>query len=437
MRNRSHQPASRPARSQRAGSLSGARHELAICSAASADAGVALAACAFALPAPGDGNTIEIQLTPSGEFTPSDGREMKVRAWRIDRDIAARAIAATTAMKNPPVIDYEHQTLRKEENGQPAPAAGWMRGFAWREGKGLFATVELTQRAKQYIADGEYRFVSPVFTYDPTGAVTSIRMAALTNTPAIDGMEPLALRAAATFGHHLHEDTSMKKLIPALVAISLFGLAADATEDQAVAALNAAKPKLDGLGDFAKALGLKADAKLEDLVAACTSLKANSDAAAGMRKALGIADNVAGDTAIAACTTLKAKADGAGGNPDPSQYVSVATFEALKSDFAALTAKLQGSDVEQLVQGGLKDGRLLPAQADWARDLGKKDVAALTAYLEKTPSIAALTSTQTRGAPPPDASTNAHGLTPDELAVCTNTGVAPEEFAKAKKAIAA
>ena len=56
-----------------------------------------------------------------------------------------------------------------------------------------------------------------------TGEVLAIEMAALTNHPAIDGMEPLALRAAATFGFidpdsDPEEDSAMHPLLAALIA---------------------------------------------------------------------------------------------------------------------------------------------------------------------------------------------------------------------------
>mgnify|MGYP001374715209 CR=1 FL=1 len=396
------------------------------CTSAVAD--VALAACAFALPPPGAGNVIEIQLTPAGEFQPSDGRKMKVPAWRIDAGIAARAIAATNARKTRPVVDYEHQTLLKEENGQPAPAAGFITNLAWREGQGLFATVELTERATQYVRDGEYRYVSPVFTYHPrTGDVLDIRMAALTNTPAIDGMEPLALRAAASFGLTLEEDAPMNKLLTAIVAA--LALDATATEDQAIAALNAAKTKLDGYDGFLGKLGLGKDAKPEEAVVA---LSARLDESARLRAALGIESGATLDAAVAACTALKTKADTTG-TPDPAKYVSVDAFESVKTELAALTAKHRDAEVAGLVDAGLGDGRLLAAQKDWAIELGKKDVAALTAYLESAQPIAALRGTQTRGAPPAN-TPNEQGLSADELAVCNATGIDPKDFAKAKAA---
>lgn len=368
-------------------------------------AAVALAACAFTLSAPAEGaTTIELQLTPAGMFQPSDGRKMDVPAWRIDQAIATRVIERFNARQNAPVVDYEHQTLHKETNGQPAPAAAWMRALQWREGSGLWATVELTARAAQLIRDGEYRYVSPVFQYNAkTGDVLSIEMAAITNNPAIDGMEPLALRAAATFGSFTDptEDTSMNKLLAALIAA--LGLSQDTNEDQAVAACASLKTKLDNFDAAAKAVGVDAG---------------------------GMGDGAA---VVAACSALQTKANAAPGAVDLTKYVSMETFEGVRTQLAALTAENVDSKVNALVEQGLKDGRLLDAQKGWATDLGKQNIAALTKYLETAQPIAALVDTQTGGRVPAGQK-DEHGLTGAELAICTAAGIAPKDFAAQKSA---
>lgn len=330
---------------------------------------IALAACAFELSAPADGsNVVSIQLTPAGDFRPSDGRELQPGRWHIDQAVASQVISRFNAKTNPRVLDYEHQTLHKESNGQPAPAAGWITGLEWREGSGLWGTVELTARGRDSIASGDYRYVSPVFSFDRrNGDVLDIQMAAITNNPAIDGMEPLALRAAATFGIQLDpEETSMKKSLLA-TAIALLGLNATTTEEEAVTALTA---------------------RLE------------SDPLAKVRQALGVANGGTEDAVVAACTALKTKADAGTGEPDPSKYVSVTQFEAVRNDLAVLTAQNKKDQVDGLVKKGLEDGRLLPAQEEWARKLGVSDVTALTAYLDTAQPIAALSATQTGGRRP-------------------------------------
>lgn len=156
---------------------------------------MALAQCSYSvavLSAQADGRVL-LQVTPAQDFTPADGRALEVPAWRINSTIAARVIAAFST-EQPAVIDYEHQTLHKEKNGQPAPAAGWIHALRWIEGKGLHALAELTEKALQQIKAGEYRYFSPVIQYSTkTGEVTKLLMGALTNNPAIHGMAALSV----------------------------------------------------------------------------------------------------------------------------------------------------------------------------------------------------------------------------------------------------
>lgn len=360
-------------------------------------AAVAIAACAFDAAATPDGSgRVLLQITPAQDFLPSDGRAIDVPAWRINGEIAQRVIAATAADVQPPVIDYEHQTLHKEKNGQPAPAAGWMHGLRWIEGRGLFAEAELTARARDQVAAGEYRYFSPVFEYHPvTGEVQRILMGALTNHPAIHGMDAVNLLAAATARFTTppqSPETTVTLLEKLLAAI---GLPADTPEDAAVAA--------------------------------CTAIKAQADAA---RNALQLDASATPESVTAACTSLRTAA--AAKTPDPAQFVPVAVVQEMQTNIAALTAKQLQRDIDDLVQPALQDGRLLPAQEPWARDLGQTNLAALTAYLQTAQPIAALTATQTRGQPPASAAPAAHGLTADEVAVAAACGLTPEQFAAAK-----
>ena len=372
---------------------------LAILSGAALIRKAAVAACSFTL---GDINTQQanangrywIQLTPGQDFTPSDGRAMDVPAWRINAAIATQVIGRFDAAQ-PPVIDYEHQTLHKEANGQPAPAAGWIHGLRWAEGSGLFAEVELTARALQAIASGEYRYFSPVFLYSAeTGEVLKVTMGALTNNPAIHGMQALnTMQAAAsaqfsTPSSHPTED-SMNPLLKALLAT--LGLPETTTEQVAL-----------------------------------TAVQAHKDTAEAARTALALKAEDGATAVTAACSALTTKA------PDPAKFVPVETVTAMQTQLAALTAQQQADQVDKLIQPALADGRLLPAMEPWARDLGKTNMAQLTSFLQAAQPVAALTSTQTGGNAPAALATGAHGLSQDELAACSAMGVDPEAFAKTK-----
>ncbi len=346
---------------------------------------MAVAACTGELP---EQAPVEIMLIPAGTFRARDGRPEGCGSWRLDAVAAARVIAQADEAVGEFVIDYEHQTLHAEDNGKPAPAAGWFKKLEWREGDGIYAVdVRWTAKAKALIGAGEYRYISPVFEYDKkTGVVTAILMSALTNYPALDGHSDLAARAAAKFQLQEEGKVDREKLI------ALLGLAAAASDEQIEQGLAALKARAG-----------EADSKDAEMAALKT----------------------AKDTEIA---SLKAK----GGKPDPAKYVPVETFESLKTEVAALKTAQTSSTVADLVKQGIADGKLLPVQEDWAVELGNSDTAALKSYLNKTPAIAALTGSQSGGQAP--AREGADGLTADELAVCSNLGISAEEYKKSLSA---
>jgi phage I-like protein len=331
------------------------------------------AALSFAI-APAAGG--EIQLTPAGTFKARDGRPVGIAGWVMDAAAAARVIARAALRKTPFVVDYEHQTLASEKNGLPAPAAGWFSKLEWREGAGLYATgVEWTAKAKAMIDAGEYKFISPVLAFDKrTGEVLRMEMAALTNNPALDGMDAVAALAHEFFTRSQEpnpKDQSMKA-----IAV-LLGLAADASEADITVALNALTANR---------------AELQTQVAALT-------------------------TETAALKTQ---------SPDPAKFVPVETVTALQTQVAQLSTRLNQSEVDDVINAAKASGKLLPAMETWARDLGKSDLAALKTYIEKNPAIAALTGNQTGGREP-DGRTDGN-LSATDLAVCKSMGIAPEDY---------
>lgn len=360
-------------------------------------AAVAIAACTFAVQAAQGDNPLlrRVQFFPAGEFRSGDTRPEEVPAWRIDAASAAAVIRRFNDRQKPLVIDYEHQTLNKEKNGQPAPAAGWPRSLEWVEGEGLFGLVEMTVRAAAAIDGKEYLFFSPVFSYSKTdGTVLDVLMGALTNDPGIQGMQPISLVAAATaaFLPALETETPVNPLLKAVLAS--LGLPETTTETAAIAALSALGPLQS------------AQARA---TAACT--------------ALGLAADATPEALTAACSALRTQAA-----PDPTKFVPIAAVQELQASVAALTAAQVGREVDELIRPALADGRLLPAMKEWAQELGKKDIAALTAYLDKAQPIAALTATQTGGQPPAGTARGDAQLSKDELAVCTALGLTPEQY---------
>lgn len=289
---------------------------------------LALAACLIELPSDSDG--ADLHLLPAGPFRAMDGRPADAPHWVLSPERAAALSARIAARKTARVIDYEHQTLHAERNGQPAPAAGWFHRVTWRD-DGLHAQdVEWTARAKDAIAAREYRYLSPVFTYSTgTGEIVDLLHAALTNTPALDDLSAVAARFFS------HEDVSMPFSSAVYTALDLADGADEAAVVERIAALKTAAP-------------------------------------------------------------------------DPAQYVPVAALTAVQTELTAAQAAIAAlqtaqaqAELNDLIQAGLKDGRLLPPLESWARELGAKDPSALKSYLAQAKPLAALTGMQTQGSTPP------------------------------------
>lgn len=85
------------------------------------------------------------------------------------------------------VVDYEHQTLKDIQ----APASGWIKELSLKA-DGIYAKVEWTAKAENYLRNREYRYLSPVVMIrERDKKVLQLHSVALTNTPAINGMMPI------------------------------------------------------------------------------------------------------------------------------------------------------------------------------------------------------------------------------------------------------
>lgn len=121
-----------------------------------------------------------IELLPAGPaIQGADGR-----AWTLPDPTAL--IDAFTARNKPLVVDWEHSSEHRAPQGLDAPAAGWINRLEARNGA-IWGHVEWTPKAVQQIAAKEYRFLSPVFTYQKTdNQIIELVSAGLTNQPNLN-----------------------------------------------------------------------------------------------------------------------------------------------------------------------------------------------------------------------------------------------------------
>lgn len=149
-----------------------------------------------------------VVVAPWGEVDSANGR------FVVDAKSAGRAASEFEAQGNDLPIDYEHQTLggRYTSPTGQAPAAGWIKRLAAVAGEGLVAEVEWTKPALAQLAARQYRYLSPVVIVSKRDRrLVALHSAALTNKPAIAGMQPLvnAVRDTAA-SEQAEEENSMQ-----------------------------------------------------------------------------------------------------------------------------------------------------------------------------------------------------------------------------------
>lgn len=350
-----------------------------------------LIAALLAATLPLTGAAGQAQLLPAGEFAARDGRPGPGQNWRLSDEQGARLAADVNALaaRTPIVIDYEHQTLHAEANGQAAPAAGWIRSVEWRTGAGLFASVEWTARAKAHIEQGEYRYISPVITFGEDGQVTGLMLAALVNHPALTGMEPVIAQLRGLGGATNPRTQQEPHMDLAALLATILPL-----------------------------LGLQPGVNQAQIAEAITALKARPLVPAALGTALGLQAGADEAAALSAVQALKS-----------TDATTLQTIQALQAQVAALSTQNAERQVTEMVDAALAAKKLLPAQRDWALGLGRKDVAQLKSFIDSAPVIPGLGG-QSDGKDPGDGGSAA--LSGATAGVLEKMGLTAEQFAKGK-----
>lgn len=368
---------------------------------------IAAALLATALPLTANGKA---QVLPAGQFKARDGRPGPGKFWQLD-DAAGVALAAklsASAARTPISIDYEHQTVHAKTNGQPAPSSGHMLSFDWQPGKGMYADVRWTPRAKAYIDAEEYAWISPVLLTDAADQVVGLYNAALVSAPALDGMDAVqvALQAMSFGGEPTTPTTPSQEPSVTLLAalIAGLGLPADTTQDKALATVATLKVTADAAS---------ARPVVPVALATALALQPNADEA----------------TAVAALNARLQQ--------------SATLISGLQTQVTTLSADLQQArqadakgELDALIATCLADGRVVPATEKLWRDLGTKDLAQCKVMLAAQPPTIQPGGSQTQGKPPGGAAaaggdaTKVDMLSDQAFALARQMGIGEEAWRK-------
>jgi phage I-like protein len=284
------------------------------------------------------------------------------------------------------VVDYEHQTLKDMQ----APAGGWISDI-YKGEDALVARVKWTEKAKEYLRNREYRYLSPVVMVRKRDRkAAAIHSVALTNTPAIDGMFALVNSVDINFDDDEEESKmDLKKLA------ALLGLPKTATEEEVEQALAAAKTAAEaGKKDAGGKEGGTGEGTAGETVPVANSV---------ILSLLGLPEGAKTEDAATAIMELKA------GNGN--------------DEIRALREELQRRGAEDMVQTALKAGKITAAQKDWATEYALSDKEGFKAFVDKAPVVVPLGKMELKDAP--------EKKEPDyDLEILKNCGVTKEEVEK-------
>lgn len=316
-----------------------------------------------------------IQLLPYGHVKTKKGD------FIVDEAAENEVMQNFSNRKNDVVVDYEHQTLKDVV----APAAGWIKKLENRGKEGIWGEVEWTGKAKDFISNKEYKYLSPViFVSQSDKRVQLLHSAALTNDPAIDGMVPLAnkLIANTNLNDNEEENNNMDELKQIAVAL---GLDENATLEQIIQAIKdlcgkcekcEKNQEMSANKDILSLLNLPVTSKVEDIKGKIIELK------------------------------------------NPSGYVSVEVFNKLQE-------KVVIRERDELVLKAMEDGKITPTQKEWAEAYALKDPQGFTNFVKNAPQIVPMYKMEFK-------SDNNGYKVPDEAQMQVNKmlGVSNEDFQK-------
>lgn len=289
-----------------------------------------------------------LPLVPKGIFTGIDGR-----TWNNSQP---DLVVARFTKKRP--FDVEHSTHIKAPKGEPAPAYGWILKLENRDGE-VWGYTEWNKNGQEMIDGKKYAFYSPAFGYLEDGTVTAVASSGLTNDPNLD---------VPALNHKEEKNMKLPKLI-----LDALSLSEDATEQDALTAINSMQSKLD------------------------------------------VALNRAS-------------------SPDLNHFVPKATYEtALNRATQAeeQLAKISELEIESLVQGAVDDGKVAPADKEMYIGLcsTEKGRDQFVKFVEGAPKIATNSKVKT----PTDETKPT--LADHEIALCRKMNVTHDEFLAAKQSM--
>ena len=204
------------------------------------------------------GEEIEVLVSPIGTFPHPDGEQLCTREafdalvekWRADGEPEI-------------LVDFDHAS----ETGGPTEAAAWATALRSDE-DGLHATFRMTDKGAEALSATRYRYLSPAWYVDEEGHPTELSTIALTNRPNLPVPRLLNRKAESPLSSVATQDAEAGESISS---------PAGAGEGNPPEEGNTTEPQKNDMDKLREMLGLAAEATDEEVLAAVDALRAERD----------------------------------------------------------------------------------------------------------------------------------------------------------------
>ncbi|OGP72157.1 MAG: hypothetical protein A2Y80_06970 [Deltaproteobacteria bacterium RBG_13_58_19] len=336
-----------------------------------------------------------ILLLPLGRVELVDGRP----PLEVDREALAEIVATYQTRGVDLVIDYEHQSL----TGAKAPAAGWIKELAARE-DGLWARVEWTAQAREFLGQREYRYFSPVLRLKAQSRrPTALLQVALTNVPAIQGLAPLVAKFKGEKAKRgKGEKDNYTFILPRILEEDSAGPLTVSKER---------KEKSDMWEALREKLGLPPEAGEESLWVSVHELLKD------LALTLNLPEEASAGQVMGGVAALKAGAE---------------RWPALQQELISLRSQLAEEATARAVEEALRSGKISPAQKAWASEYCRQDPEGFQTYVAQVPPLVPV-GTQLTWLKEEKGTL---ALTPEDLGICRQLNITPVQYRAAQDRIA-
>ncbi len=188
-------------------------------------------------------------IAPIGDHPHSESGLVQV----VDRE-SVEAMANSMPAGKELLVDFDHESWSGDKR---TTAGGWIQNLAARA-EGLWAQIRWSGSGRRALRNGDYRFISPVWTFancqqiDPTH-VRPLKLsdAGLTNRPNLSGLPAMSNRERGDAQPHAEDTADQNRKEQMKKVATELGLSADASEDSVVQAIAQLKNSASAAGRVA------------------------------------------------------------------------------------------------------------------------------------------------------------------------------------------